>query len=153
MKIFLMYFSTIILVALLGTSCGVKENKPEQSGENAPETLLNGSGDDEGDQTDSKVVNYSVMDLQQAARKATSRYEKLALVDSTFIGVKTWKTEKDVWVKLEYETNSNGVTPAKEYLFLGCHFHGKKLSCHKKSEIGPSEPIDTNSVEDELQPL
>ncbi len=95
------------------------------------------------DLTDGSTGDYSVDHLLMTAEKATRRYTRLAIANSVYEGVKTWKTSDYVWAKLTYlAPASDGESMEKSYLYLACHFHGTELGCHKKDDAGSEEPDD-----------
>lgn len=104
------------------------------------------------DEDHASPTSFTVADLLQTARKATSRYERLTIPNSSFRSVKTWKSETYAWAKLTYEVRAAAGATTEEQLFLACHFHGAELGCHKKDQTDPSEPIDT-MPDDDLPPL
>jgi hypothetical protein len=116
--------------------------------------------DDEGDAGHEEVpTDYTVGDLLNTAKKATTRFERLAITNSAFKSVKTWKTEYYTWAKLTYTVTSSESSITEEHIFLACHFHGEELGCHKKDQSDPSEPSDTEDddglppIDDELPPI
>jgi hypothetical protein len=94
-------------------------------------------------------TEFKVGDLLQTGIKATTRFERLAIPDSEFLRLKTWKSETYVWARLTYKFSGSS---SEENIFLACHFHGAELGCHKKETSDPSEPEDS-STGAELPPI
>lgn len=120
-----------------------------------------GTADDDRDDDGHGEVptSYTVNDLLHTAKKATTRFERLAIANSSFKSVKTWKSANYAWAKLTYTVTSSENTTKEEHIFLACHFHGEELGCHKKDQSDPSEPSDSEDddglppIEDELPPI
>lgn len=135
-------------------------NANPDSGEPGPQTpsVDEGEGDHDGEGNDVPAT-FTVADLLQTAKKVTTRYERLAIPNSSLQLVKTWKSESYLWAKLTYKVGTDTASPTEEHLFLACHFHGAELGCHKKDESDPSEPEDTPAgddlptADDELPPI
>ena len=125
---------------LLVTGCSKKQSTENQEPENTGELAEN--PDEAEVEDDAPPTAFTVSDLLQTATKATTRFERLAINDSKFIRVKTWKSEKYTWARLSYVIAEE---PKEEHLFLACHFHGKELGCHKKDQTDPTEPTETSS--------
>jgi hypothetical protein len=138
-------------------SDGADDGGVGQDGASDGGTGDEGNGDDGGH--GEVPTSYTVNDLLQTAKKATTRFERLAITNSAFKRVKTWKSEYYAWAKLTYTVTTDENTTKEEHIFLACHFHGDELGCHKKDQSDPSEPSDSEDddglppIDDELPPI
>jgi len=109
---------------------------------------------DDDDDDHATPTSFSVADLLRTARKATTRFERLAITGAVFDRVKTWKSDTYAWVRLTYTSPDGSGASPEQHLLLACHFHGDELGCHKKNEPDASEPVDTPpDDDDDLPPI
>lgn len=111
------------------------------------------SGNDDSDDDHATPTDFSVSDLLATERKASSRFERLAIAGSKITFIKTWKSETYAWAKLSYAVTGPVGAPTENFLYLACHFHGAELGCHRKDSTDASEPIDSVDSESPLPPI
>jgi hypothetical protein len=119
-----------------------------------PQVSPDGSTEpNENDDHAATPTTFSVGDLLATASKATTRFERLAIAGSSFVSVKTWKSDTYAWAKLTYNVTAiDNSAPTTSHLYLACHFHGDSLGCHKKEASDPSEPAEAPDL-GELPPM
>ena len=111
------------------------------------------SGDDDSGDDHATPTDFGVTDLLAAERKASSRFERLAITGSRIDAIKTWKSETYAWAKLTYTVTSEDGQSSERHLYLACHFHGSELGCHRKDSSDASEPTDPGDLESPLPPI
>jgi hypothetical protein len=111
-------------------------------------TELEDPSDKVDDDDPAVPTDFSVADLLETARKATTRFNRLAIPNSEIKSIKTWKAESYTWAKLVYAVTKEDGQVAEGFIFLACHYHGAFLGCHSKDASDPSEP-GTSAVDSE----
>jgi len=115
-----------------GTQDGQKNNGDLARGDR-PESQT-GEKDDESPE----ILSFSVEDILLTARKASMRFERLAIPNAKIVSIRSWKTSTYSWAHLTYQISTPELPIDYKSIILACHFHGKVLACHRKNEAPKS---------------
>lgn len=78
---------------------------------------------------------YSAELLNKSVPLALDFFEANVAPVSTVKSVKLWEAEQNIRYSITFEKNGT-----EQKFFIGCHFHGGGMDCHRKRDAGPGEP-------------
>jgi len=78
---------------------------------------------------------YRAEEFQQSVPLALDFFTKNVAPESSVVAVKFWEAEENIRFVITYLAGET-----KKTFFLGCHFHGSSMDCHRKRDAGPGEP-------------
>lgn len=78
---------------------------------------------------------YSAAELQKAIPLALEFFAANVAPATAVSSLQLWEAAENIRFVIGYEKDGQ----AQEF-FLGCHYHGSEMDCHRKRDAGPGQP-------------
>lgn len=77
---------------------------------------------------------YGAAEMAKATGLALEIFVAKEAPESAITSIKAWEAEGNIRFAIRFEKEG------EKSSFLGCHYHGSEMDCHRKREAGPGEP-------------